>query len=119
MSIASGKENRRRVAQKVIEQVLNNKKINISKAMREVGYKQNTANTKCVEVRKSKEFQEETNNFIDQLEELVQDNIKHAKEKQRKASFRDSIEAIDKLKKLSREVSGVPTQSVIKVQWED
>jgi hypothetical protein len=112
-------ENRKMVGRKVIEQILNKEKVNVSKAMRDVGYADNTIHAKTGEVVKSLEFQAETKDFLAQMEELIQNNIKHAKEKQKKASFRDSIETIDRLKKLSRDIAGVPTEQRMTIKWEE
>lgn len=98
--------NRKRVAKKVIEDIQNGKKVNITQAMREVGYKESTAKAKTTDVVRSREFQEETQSFLDQLEEQIQRSMKDMIKKQTKASWRDNAEAIDKFKKLSSAMKG-------------
>jgi len=110
-------DNRKRVAKEVIQQIKDNKKVNISEAMRKVGYKETTVRKKNGEVGKSRQFTGEILKFTDQLEDLIQDNIKHAQTKQKKASFRDSIEAVDKLKKLQRDVEGLRSEGVMTINW--
>ena len=85
--------------------------------MKEVGYKDTTIHSKTGEVVKSVEFQKEMEDFNNQLEELIQNNVKHDKIKQKTASFRDSIEAINHLEKLRMLKAGVPTDNVLVVNW--
>jgi hypothetical protein len=122
MSIASGKENRRRVAKEVIKQVMEGKKINISQGMRNVGYAKSTVNTKSPEVRKSVEFQEETMSFINQLEEIVQKDLKQLNDEKRrnKMTPRDNIESVDKLTKLKQLLTGgVTSNEKMTITWDD
>jgi hypothetical protein len=101
------KLNRKRVAKKVIEQIENKEKINLKKAMLDCGYTESYANTMGTGlIRKSKEFQEETKGFLDQLEEQIQRSMKDMIKKQTKASWRDNAEAIDKFKKLQSAIKG-------------
>jgi len=110
---------RKKVAKELIKQSLNDKKINVHKAMIKSGYARTTANCKTSEVVKSNEVQQELGNFIDQLDGLVQDNIKHMQSKQKKASFRDANNAVESMSKLKQLVSGKPTESVMEVKWEE
>jgi hypothetical protein len=99
--------NRKRVGRKVVEQIKEGKRINIKKAMTEVGYKENYANTiGAVRIRNSKEFKEETKTFLDQLEDRIQASIEDMAKKQTKASYRDNAEVVDKFRKLSSALKG-------------
>lgn len=111
--------NRKKVAQRLIEQIISGKeKINQTKALTDSGYSPITANCKSGLIVKSKECQEELVKFEDQLEELIQNNIKHAKKTQQKATFRDSTDAIDKMAKLKALITGSHATESITVKWE-
>ena len=110
--------NRRRVAQKVQEQIQNKELPNISEAMREIGYKKSTVNSKTTEVVKSSEFQEEMKSFTAQLKSLRQKALIHYGKTLEKASNRDNIEAIKVFTDKINLSEGVQEDKVITVKWE-
>lgn len=115
-----GKLMRVKVGKELINQATNNKKINIHKAMLKAGYAKSTADKRVAVIRRSPEVQQELGNFINDLNQIVNNSIRNAKSKQDKASFRDNIEAIDKMKKLEQLITGNPTSNEkMTVGWEE
>jgi|WetSurMetagenome_2_1015567.scaffolds.fasta_scaffold12763_3 hypothetical protein len=112
--------NRKRVAKKVIDQVMSGKKANVSQAMRDVGYSNSTADVKNSEVARSKEFQEETQSFVNQLEDLMQDSIGMMKEKKKKGSYRDHETTVEQFAKLKQLLTGGNTSNdKMSISWDD
>lgn len=107
------------VGKKIKEQILNNQIVNISQAMRDVGYKERTVRAKMGEVGRSEQVQKEIKDFAEQMEEIIQAQIAHMKKKQTKATFRDAVEALDKAKKLKQLETGKATDNIILVSWND
>ena len=111
--------NRQRVGKLLVQQSLNGEKLNISKAMKEVGYKPRTVNSKTTDVVNSSECQAELKSFVDQIDELIQNNIAHMHKKQPKASFRDANEAVKSMSQLKQLIQGKPTDISMSVSWDD
>lgn len=111
--------NRILVGKKIKEQMLSGQKVNISKAMREVGYSPVTAEKNVGKTVKSRECQAEIRDFAEQMEEIIQAQIAHMKKKQTKATFRDAVEALDKAKKLKQLETGKATDNIILVSWNE
>jgi len=106
------KENAKRVAKKVIEQIKRKELPNVGKAMREVGYSRETSEAKTALIKGNIGYIKEMEKFEDRLDRLILIGEDIVEKKQEKASFRDGVEAIDKLTKLKRLVSGQSTENV-------
>ena len=103
--------NARAVAKKVIEQIKNKERPNMKKAMLESGYSKISAECKAKEIRNRPDFKEEMMSFEEQLDELIADGIDIMKTKKQKATYRDGIESVEKMKKLKLLVTGNPTDN--------
>jgi len=107
-----------RVAREVIKQAENKKLINFKDAMLNVGYSLNSANVKGKQVRNSLEYQREVSNFSNEIQDRIKEANQIMIEKRHKASYRDGLEAVDKLKRLETFLSGDKPQVSISVNWE-
>lgn len=105
-------ENAKRVAKVVIRQIKGGSLRNIKKAMLEVGFSQSTSETRQGDITSNKAYIKEMEKFEDRMDKLILIGEDIVVEKKGKASFRDGIEAIDKLTKLKRLVSGQSTENI-------
>lgn len=112
--------NARMVAKKVIEQIEEGKRPNIKEAALAVGYSSSTANKQAKRITEKKEYKEELFDFMKALDEVQNDAINIMKAKKDKATYRDGVEATDKITKLKQLISGKPTENTkMVVEWDE
>lgn len=113
--------NPRRAAREVLKQVSDGKKINLGKAMKEVGY---SKSTQCQpkSVTKQDDFKDEVFNFVHEMEEERKQCLRELKDPKvrKKATYRDRIDAINKLTNNIQLVTGQTTSNeTMTIVWGD
>ena len=104
--------NAKAVALKVIEQIQNKERPNVKKAMIAVGYSPVTADSKAKRVTVLPEYQKTIKSFESRLDRVIDIGLDIIEKKKGKATFRDGIEATEKMTKLKRLVTGQSTENV-------
>ena len=89
----------------------------INKAMRQAGYSlQSSKNGTAINsVRNSKPVQEALAYHSQQLDKIIKNSYKYAQQKQKKATFRDNIEAINSLHKTKLLIESRTVENVSKL----
>lgn len=103
--------NAREVAKKVIEQVKSGKRPNIKEAALKSGYSSTTATKHAKQITEQKAYREVIFDFEKELDERIKDANEIMQKKKGKATFRDGLEAMDKLKKLKRLINDESTEN--------
>jgi len=114
--------NPRRVAREVIAQASDGKKINLSKAMKNVGYAKNSRRIPKVVVTEKEDFKDEIFDFVKEMETERKLCLKELKDPKvrKKATYRDRIDAINKLTNNIQLVTGQTTSNeVMTIIWDD
>ena len=94
-----------------------NPKLPLSQAMEQAGYSPKTARTgkTTTAVRNSKPVQEALAYHSQQLDKIIKNSYKYAQQKQKKATFRDNIEAINSLHKTKLLIESRTVENVSKL----
>jgi len=112
--------NRKRVAQKLIEQIHKGEKINKEKAVREAGYKESTARSRTTDIVNSEQCQDELKTLLSKMEEIREKDINEllTDEVRAKLTPRDRVDSIDKISKNIQLLSGKATANErIEINW--
>lgn len=116
----SRNSNARMVAKKVIEQLQEGKRPNVKEAMLQTGYSSVTADKNAAKIKAQEGFKEEIFDFMSALDEVQRDAIQIMKDKKDKATYRDGVEAADKMTKLKQLISGKPTENTkMEITWDE
>lgn len=104
--------NIKKVALNVIEQSKRGERPNVGKAMREAGYSLITSKANPTRIKKNPVFIKTIQSFESRLDRVIDIGLDIIEKKKGKATFRDGIEATEKMTKLKRLVTGQSTENV-------
>lgn len=102
----------KRVAQRVVQQIKDNRLVNITEAMVGVGYSEKTAKSQQKRVTEHKDYKGVMMKFEEEIALLKNDAIDIMKKKKSKATYRDGLESVHTLTKIERLLNDKSTENV-------